>query len=391
MKNETEKIKKNLKMKSDEIIEARRKFYAQEQDADKNRKVNIYEYENKTTGNKYGAKIYGDQFIVLGEITNCKPYKTIQIFNDNSVVVSVHENDLIHHYWYADWAELNISFKGILEKLSNISNIENLFFEILEKTSKTEPWKMYEPKHQDEWKVLEYKYFDEKTGLTYVATIFGYEYIELSEMKNNEFIKSLSVFKDGSILDDLSNKWSKPKIVSFEIIRAEVKLGKNIKDLLYKISGDNMTKEDEKNEKIDYFVNEIKEELEDLNEQYNSLHLTEIEFDDPVLLEDFNKSAIKHMLDTHFKYGFDPNSAIEEKIKFIKFIKKYLETIYNFISNMYGSELIGIDEYALETYKNLIDKIDKTIKTNFKSFKSQNSFDVKSKYDSISRMLDEIN
>jgi len=35
MKNEREKIKKKLIKMSDEIIEARRKFYAQEQEADK--------------------------------------------------------------------------------------------------------------------------------------------------------------------------------------------------------------------------------------------------------------------------------------------------------------------------------------------------------------------
>jgi len=35
MKNETEKIKKKLSKMSDEIVEARRKFYAQEQEGDK--------------------------------------------------------------------------------------------------------------------------------------------------------------------------------------------------------------------------------------------------------------------------------------------------------------------------------------------------------------------
>jgi len=35
MKNENEKIKKKLNKMSDEIIEARRKFYAQEQEGDK--------------------------------------------------------------------------------------------------------------------------------------------------------------------------------------------------------------------------------------------------------------------------------------------------------------------------------------------------------------------
>ena len=35
MKNESEKIKKKLKKMCDEIIEIRRKFYAQEQEADK--------------------------------------------------------------------------------------------------------------------------------------------------------------------------------------------------------------------------------------------------------------------------------------------------------------------------------------------------------------------
>jgi len=35
MENETEKIKKKLNKMSDEIIETRRKFYAQEQEGDK--------------------------------------------------------------------------------------------------------------------------------------------------------------------------------------------------------------------------------------------------------------------------------------------------------------------------------------------------------------------
>jgi len=35
MENEREKIKRNLNKMSDEIIEARRKFYAQEQEGDK--------------------------------------------------------------------------------------------------------------------------------------------------------------------------------------------------------------------------------------------------------------------------------------------------------------------------------------------------------------------
>jgi len=327
---------------------------------DKNRKVNEYEYKSKITGNEYGAKIYGNQSIVLGEITNYKPYKNIQIFNDNDVIVSVHENDLIHHYWYSDEMGINISFKEILDKLSNISNIESVFFEILEKTSKIDPWQIYEPSHQDEWKVLEYKYLDEKTGLLYVATIFGYEYIELSKRKNNEIIKALSVFKDGSILDDLSNKWSKPKIVSFERIRAEVKLGKNTKDLLYKLNklrGENMTKEDEKNEKIDYLVNEVKEELADLYNDYNSIHIGCIEFDKPIYLEEFNQKSIEYMLEITFKYGFDINDEFDKKVKFIKGIKKDLETYYNFITGIYGETEHRLIGYTLKIYRDLIMKI----------------------------------